>query len=160
MCLGGTVGRQDGPGDRLEAQGASEPGEQLEAPGDRRPGRGVFERGGPRAAGSRDRGSRSSRQDRPVDGRTGFFGRRAQAMSREEGKAMIAPDHPELSVSHQCKLLSISRSSFYYAPMGDSPENLALMRRIDELFLKYPFYGSRQMVRQLRRGGGWGWAGP
>ena len=36
---------------------------------------------------------------------------------------------------------------------GESPENLALMRRIDELFLKYPFYGSRQMVRQLRREG-------
>ena len=51
----------------------------------------------------------------------------------------------------QCEVLSISRSSFYYALKGESPENLALMRRIDELFLKYPFYGSRQMVRQLRR---------
>ena len=40
-----------------------------------------------------------------------------------------------------------------YAPKGESPENLALMRRIDELFMKYPFYGSRQMVRQLRREG-------
>ena len=48
------------------------------------------------------------------------------------------------------------RSSFYYAPKGESPENLALMRRIDELFLKSPFYGSRQMVRQLRREGVWG----
>ena len=36
---------------------------------------------------------------------------------------------------------------------SEKPENLALMRRIDELFLKYPFYGSRQMVRQLRREG-------
>ena len=35
-------------------------------------------------------------------------------------------------------------SSFYYAPKGESPSSLALMRRIDELFLKYPFYGSRQ----------------
>ena len=42
---------------------------------------------------------------------------------------------------------------FYYAPRAESPENLALMRRIDELFLKYPFFGSRQMVRQLRREG-------
>jgi putative transposase len=40
-----------------------------------------------------------------------------------------------------------------YAPRGESTENLALMRRIDELFLKYPFYGSRQMARQLRREG-------
>ena len=66
---------------------------------------------------------------------------------------MITHDAPELSLSRQCRLLSISRSSFYYAPKGESPENLALMRRIDELFLKYPFYGSRQMARQLRREG-------
>ena len=74
-------------------------------------------------------------------------------MSRGERKAMIVPERPGLSLSRQCRLLSIGRSSFYYAPKGESPENLALMRRIDELFLKYPFYGSRQMVRQLRREG-------
>jgi len=74
-------------------------------------------------------------------------------MSRGERKAMIAPDRPGLSLSRQCRLVSISRSSFYYAPKGESAEALALMRRIDELFLKYPFYGSRQMVRQLRREG-------
>ena len=74
-------------------------------------------------------------------------------MSRVERRAMIRRDPPVLSLSRQCKILSISRSSFYYAPKGESPENLALMRRIDELFLKYPFYGSRQMVRQLRREG-------
>ena len=72
-------------------------------------------------------------------------------MSRVERKAMIAPGRPGLSLSRQCRLLSISRSAFYYTPQGESPENLAVMRRIDELFLKYPFYGSRQMVRQLRR---------
>ncbi len=74
-------------------------------------------------------------------------------MSRVERKAMIQRDQPGLSLSRQCEILSISRSSFYYAPKGESVENLALMRRIDELFLKYPFYGSRQMVRQLRREG-------
>lgn len=74
-------------------------------------------------------------------------------MSRVERKAMIVPAHPGLSLSRQCRLLSISRSSFYYAPRGESPENLALMRRIDELFLRRPFYGSRQMARQLRREG-------
>jgi len=56
-------------------------------------------------------------------------------------------------LSRQCDILTISRSSYYYTPKGESPENLMLMRRIDELFLKYPFYGSRQMVRQLRREG-------
>ena len=74
-------------------------------------------------------------------------------MSREDRKAMITRDRPGLSLSRQCRLLSISRSSFYYALKGESPANLALMRRIDELFLKYPFYGSRQMARQLWREG-------
>jgi putative transposase len=74
-------------------------------------------------------------------------------MSRGERKAMITREHPELSLRRQCEVLSISRSSFYHEPKGESPSTLALMRRIDELFLKYPFYGSRQMVRQLRREG-------
>ncbi len=74
-------------------------------------------------------------------------------MSRGDRKAMIVRHHPDLSLSRRCRLLSISRSSFYYALKGESSANLALMRRIDELFLKYPFYGSRQMARQLRREG-------
>lgn len=74
-------------------------------------------------------------------------------MSRGERKAMIDRHRPEPSLSRQYELVSISRSSLYYAPKGESAETLALMRRIDELFLKYPFYGSRQMVRHLRREG-------
>ncbi len=66
---------------------------------------------------------------------------------------MIERGNPNLSITRQCTILSISRSSFYYATKGESEANLALMRRIDELFMKYPFYGSRQMVRQLRREG-------
>ena len=70
-------------------------------------------------------------------------------MSRGDRKAIIVRDRPDLSLSRQCRLLSIARSSVYYAAKGESPANLALMRRIDELFLKYPFYGSRQMARQV-----------
>ena len=66
---------------------------------------------------------------------------------------MVVRDHPSLSLSRQCRLLSIGRSSLYYKPKGETVETLALMRRIDELFLKYPFYGARQMVRHLRREG-------
>ena len=58
-----------------------------------------------------------------------------------------------LSISRQCALLSISRSSVYYKSRGESAENLALMRRMDALSLQYPFYGSRQMARHLRREG-------
>ena len=72
-------------------------------------------------------------------------------MSRGERRAMMRPVASELSLSRQCEILSVSRSSIYYTAKGESAENLALMRRIDELFLKYPFYGSRQMVRRLRR---------
>ena len=50
----------------------------------------------------------------------------------------------ELSLARQCALLGASRSSQYYAPSGESAENLALMRRMDELHLAHPFYGSRQ----------------
>jgi len=71
-------------------------------------------------------------------------------MSRGERKAMVARDHPDLSLSRQCEVLSIGRSSLYYVAKGESPETLALMRRIDGLFLKWPFYGSRQMARHLR----------
>ncbi len=74
-------------------------------------------------------------------------------MSRGECKAMICRDRRDLSLSRQCRLLSIGRTSFYYRPKGETPETLALMRRLDELFLKYPFYGSRQMARHLRREG-------
>ena len=56
-------------------------------------------------------------------------------MSRAERRAMVTRPHPGLSLSRQCRLLSIGRSSLYYTPKGESAESLALMQRIDELFL-------------------------
>ena len=66
---------------------------------------------------------------------------------------MIEPAHDRLSISAQCRLLTISRSSYYYAPAPETEETLALMRVIDAAFLDMPWYGSRQMVRHLRRDG-------
>lgn len=66
---------------------------------------------------------------------------------------MVEPANANLSLSKQCDLLSISRSSWYYTPKGENPLNLKLMRLIDEQYLKTPFYGSRQMARYLRREG-------
>ena len=66
---------------------------------------------------------------------------------------MIEREHAGLSLTRQCRLLELSRSSVYYRPVGESAQTLALMRRIDELYLQYPFYGSRQMVRHLAREG-------
>ncbi|MEM7685917.1 MAG: hypothetical protein AAF293_13905 [Pseudomonadota bacterium] len=48
---------------------------------------------------------------------------------------MIEPDHPELSIGQQCKLLSVARSSCYYTSKGGSGQNIGLMRRISEPFL-------------------------
>ena len=61
----------------------------------------------------------------------------------------LDPDHPRLSVRRQCELLGLNRSSWYYEPLGVSAENLALMRRIDEQYLKTPWYGRRRMGKAL-----------
>lgn len=65
----------------------------------------------------------------------------------------IEKDHSKLSLRRQCRLLSVSRSTLYYTPVGESVENLALMRLIDQQFLETPWYGSRQMARWLQRQG-------
>jgi putative transposase len=54
-----------------------------------------------------------------------------------------------LSVRRQCQLLGINRSSLYYEPAGETPENLRLMRLIDEQYTACPFYGSRRMTAWL-----------
>ena len=59
---------------------------------------------------------------------------------------MIERNHPKLSVGAQCRLLSISRSSFYYEPQGETAMNLDLMLLIDKQFLEAPFYGVQQMT--------------
>jgi putative transposase len=66
---------------------------------------------------------------------------------------MIDPEHADLSILRQCALVSISRSSYYGPAKGETAENLDLMREIDEQFLETPWYGSRQMMRHLRRQG-------
>jgi hypothetical protein len=68
-------------------------------------------------------------------------------------KGMIERTHPKLSVGAQCQLLSISRSSFYYAPQGETAMNLDLMLLIDKQFLETPFYGVRQMTWHLQNEG-------
>ena len=66
---------------------------------------------------------------------------------------MIEKNHPSLSVGAQCRLLSISRSSFYYEPQGEAAMNLDLMLLIDQQFLETPFYGVRQMTWHLQNEG-------
>ena len=65
---------------------------------------------------------------------------------------LIGPD-PQVSVRHQCELLDVCRSSYYYQCAPETEENLALMRRLDELHLEHPVYGSRKLTVSLRREG-------
>jgi len=65
---------------------------------------------------------------------------------------MIDRDH-ELPVVRQCELLELARSTAYYAPLPVPEGALALMRRIDELHLKWPFLGSRRLRDLLQKDG-------
>ena len=71
-------------------------------------------------------------------------------MSARQDLVNVSPD---LSIRRQCELLGISRSSLYYEPCPESEENLGLMRRLDELHLDHPVYGSRRLTVLLQREG-------
>jgi putative transposase len=64
----------------------------------------------------------------------------------ERKRTLIGSEGTALSVSRQCELLGLSRSGYYYEPQGESALNLALMRRLDELYTAHPFYGYRKML--------------
>src|SRR5258707_5910855 len=71
-------------------------------------------------------------------------------MSIPERRAMVERPGENLSVRRQCALLNLSRSGFYRPRPVTGADDLALMRRIDELHLKWPFYGSRRIVFELK----------
>jgi putative transposase len=74
-------------------------------------------------------------------------------MNRSERLALVDHDDPVLPVAAQCRLLKVARSTLYYRPVPMSVDDLAVMRRMDELHLAWPFYGSRRMAAALRREG-------
>ena len=57
------------------------------------------------------------------------------------------------SVHRQCQLLSLCRSGIYYEPRGESEENLSILRRLDEQYLKTPFFGEKRLLAMLREEG-------
>jgi putative transposase len=65
---------------------------------------------------------------------------------------LISAD-PKISLRRQCELLEVSRSSYYYQCCPETEENLTLMRRLDEMHLEHPVYGSRKLTVLLRRAG-------
>ena len=74
-------------------------------------------------------------------------------MNRPERLALVDHDDPAVPVVAQCRLLKVARSTLYYQPVRVSADDLTVMRRMDELYVASPFYGSRRMVAVLRRDG-------
>lgn len=74
-------------------------------------------------------------------------------MSRSERLALLDRDGGELPLKTQAALLSLNRSHLYYVPKAPSEHELAIKHAIDQLYTKYPFYGSRRISAGLRREG-------
>ena len=74
-------------------------------------------------------------------------------MSAPDRRAKLDRDHPHLSVRGQCAMLGIARSGVYRQPRPANDNELALMRRIDELYTRWPFFGSRRITAMLRSEG-------
>lgn len=75
-------------------------------------------------------------------------------MSKPDREAMLNRRHAALSIRRQCRLLWLSRSGVYRPRAAEHEDDLALMRRIDELFLAHPFLGSRRLALMLGEDGG------
>ena len=71
------------------------------------------------------------------------------ACSIEDLRPLVDRGDPEISVRRQCELLGVNRAGLYYEPVGESEENLGLMRLLDEQYTRVPFYGSRKMTAWL-----------
>jgi len=74
-------------------------------------------------------------------------------MSAPDRRALLDRNHVRLSIRRQCALLSVARSGVYRPPRAANDNDLALTRRIDELFTAWPFLGSRRLTTLLRSEG-------
>lgn len=72
-------------------------------------------------------------------------------MSRVERIAMLEHRSQEISLKAQAELLGLSRSHLYYCPLPPSPEEVAIKHRIDEIYTRWPFYGSRRITVVLNQ---------
>jgi putative transposase len=75
------------------------------------------------------------------------------AISVEAKRQLVEPGHPGISLRRQCALLGVARWSLYYQPVGDSAEDVELMRLLDEPYTVAPFYGIRRMTAWLHSRG-------
>jgi putative transposase len=76
-----------------------------------------------------------------------------QTQSVEAKRALIEPEHPELSIAQQCEVLGLARASYYSHLVAESEENLVAMCLLDEQYTRTPFYASRKMTAWLNTQG-------
>ncbi len=75
------------------------------------------------------------------------------SLGSAQKRSLIKPQSAQISIRRQCELIGLSPSSYYYKPCAADQEDLALMRQIDELYMRYPFYGSPRITEALRKSG-------
>lgn len=64
---------------------------------------------------------------------------------------MIEENNSTISISRQCEILGVARSTFYYKPVEKNDDDIKLMSIIDEIYTQYPFYGRRRITAYLRK---------
>lgn len=79
--------------------------------------------------------------------------KKARSLEPSAKRGLIESSLSELSIRRQCDLLGLHRSYYYFRPAIESPENLEIMRLIDEEYTRHPFYGSRKFIPYLKEKG-------
>ena len=74
-------------------------------------------------------------------------------MSTPDRRELVDRQDTRLSLRRQCRLLGVARSGVYRPAAPANDNDLAVMRRLDELFTQWPFLGSRRMAMMLRENG-------
>lgn len=87
--------------------------------------------------------------DRPVKGGERLAEKKITDELTVDPRKLIDPADRQFSINQQCRMLDLSRSSYYYQPVGESVQNLALMERIDRLYTARPEMGVRRMHQEL-----------
>lgn len=74
-------------------------------------------------------------------------------MTRDERLKLVDCEAEELPIITQVELLGLNRSTLYYKPVQPTPQEIKIKHRIDEIYTRYPFYGSRRLAVCLKREG-------
>lgn len=83
-----------------------------------------------------------------------LHGRGSESLNPRSLTALIEPEHPTLTISRQAELLGLSRRSYYYQPVVNEAEVVRLkqhLNAVDEIYTKYPFYGTRRIDHELKK---------